>query len=216
MSCASGLIWVSPMLAKHQQGFTLLETAIVVTLTGWVMWTLAIIFQVQLSTSRHLSDKLLLKQQLHGVIDILQRDSRLAGFNAIEGESVGFSDHQSLQTDNRTHHQLAYVYREAGKKEIYRHVVYRQDHERLLVCEKLSARRLTLAEASTSTPQGLCYSLFDPDTIRVNAFNVHHDSLNSRNTRSGFISVSIQVSLIHDRAVSERMATQFVQRNWLE
>ncbi|KUJ00148.1 PulJ/GspJ family protein [Vibrio sp. MEBiC08052] len=205
-----------------QRGLTLLEVLLASVISSVLILMVSRLIVSELRVTEHLSRKIQLHQQLRASLVLIKRSLFMAGLNASPQKSVFLQGSRTL-TDVRNDTQVGYVYQGSPTAENdFHHVVYQltanQVGERALrLCEKQHDRRFTFEQAASSGESGPCFSLFDTDWIRVDAFQVRYSPLRARTgaqINTGWIAIHLSLSLVQDPSIHESADFAFLQRHW--
>ncbi|ASA56571.1 PulJ/GspJ family protein [Vibrio gazogenes] len=205
-----------------QRGMTLLEVLLASVISSVLILMMSRLIVTELRVTEHLSRKIQLHQQLRSSLALIKRNLLMAGFDASAHIPIFLQGSQTL-SDVRNGTQVGYVYQGSSTAQNdFHHVVYQLTANQLgesalRLCEKQHDRRLTFEQAASSGESGPCFSLFDTDWIRVDAFQVRYQPLQSSAgtlINTGWIAIHLKLSLVQDPSIHESADLAFLQRHW--
>ncbi|MDW6003329.1 PulJ/GspJ family protein [Vibrio mangrovi] len=206
-----------------QRGLTLLEVLLASVLSSVLILTLSRLIVSEVKVAERLSRKIQLHQQLRASLALMKRSLLTAGFDASSQEAVLLNDSQRLTDVQPEKNQVGYVYQMNKEHQSdFHHVVYQQADSIsgvpvLRLCEKQTGKRLTFKQAAFSGESGPCFSVFDPEWVSVDSFQVSYQSLRplpAKERSSGWISVHLALSLVQEPSIQESADFSFLQRHW--
>jgi len=183
-----------------QQGFSMMESLISLCIVGVLLSGVTALTLKELFQYHSFVQKKYLSQQLNVVTDIMRQDLKQAGFNGDNGYKITPRDSDTAVTIDEDSNAMIFSYLLNNQSGVqYRTIVYRQQDNKLLLCEKHSMLVFNIQEAQLSTQDSPCYSVFDPKNIHLDQFRISQMNFDySRHTQIEHVSIFLAISLVSD------------------
>ncbi|SJL82643.1 prepilin-type N-terminal cleavage/methylation domain-containing protein [Vibrio palustris] len=158
----------------NQQGFSLLELLVALTLGSAIIGSLSRLF-VQLERSvQQQQQAQQLHQQTAAIVESIALELRRAGYHRHQGLIATFAGETLSVVTSQHGSALGIIYQLPPSQDTaeYLHMVYRYQasEQQLLLCESLSISPATMAKVMRSTRSEPCYQVVDPLQYRVTAW----------------------------------------------
>lgn len=205
----------------NQRGASLVELMIAALIGVSALGTIGAVFISGQKLVSEQSKQLLLEQNLASVMLQLKEDLQRAGFDDTAHTSAKLSGVDSTLYIENDPAVLGYTYRIAPSgQEAFVNVVLKHDPVRepqmgngLKICEKRSARPLTVSLAKQSGYSGYCYHLLNPRQISVREFIIQADKVSGEQTSRQMVTLSITGELVADHRISYQSQLTLLLRN---
>lgn len=202
---------------KYQQGGTLIELMVGITLGCMVLLCVFHLMLMQLGLAKNIDHITQVGRKLNEVHQLIYSELRRAGHQINQSTASHFNDVDTVVYVSQTGDRIGVVYQVAvSGDEAFRHVMFMFDaaNNNIKVCEKYAPSPLTPEQASQSTRVSSCFTLFDRDSFKVERFNGQSLRLAGATANSGVMLVALTLSSVMDPEVMETVTFQVTQRSW--
>jgi type II secretory pathway component PulJ len=209
--------WMVYHYVKSQQGSTLIELMVGITLGSMVILCVFHLMSMELSLAKNIDHITQVGRKLNEVHQLIYTELRRAGHQINQSSASHFSDVETVVYVGQSGDRIGVVYQVAESgDEAFRHIMflYDESNHNLKVCDKYAPSTLTSEQASQSTRASSCFTLFDRNSFKVERFYGQHLSLTGSTAKSGMIDVELALSSVMDPDVTERVTFQVTQRSW--